>query len=63
MQNCLFLHIEPGTLRFDVDYQIAVLEIYRHWRAGRRIIAILSASTTDAQFGAREPAREKERRS
>lgn len=42
MLNGLVLHFAPCVLRSLADLDAAMHEIYRHWRAGNRIIAIVS---------------------
>jgi homoserine dehydrogenase len=43
MKQTSVLKFSGSTLRSDADLPLAVHEIYREWRAGRRVLAVVSA--------------------
>jgi homoserine dehydrogenase len=49
MFQTIILKLGSSVLRSEADLPLAVHEIYREWRAGRRVLAVVSAfgSTTD----------------
>ena len=49
MSPTTVLNLGSSVLRSDADLPLAVQEIYREWRAGRRVLAVVSAfgATTD----------------
>src|SRR5690242_12717444 len=49
MSHTTILKFGSSVLRSESDLPLAVHEIYREWRAGRRVVAVVSAfgSTTD----------------